>query len=75
LQALRARRDNEAVRRALERLKQAAAMTPEEGRDGKISAANTMPYILDAVRAYATVARSVRRCERFYGSYVESSIT
>src|ERR1039458_2817904 len=55
LRALRTRRDNQAVERALEALKRAAATTPEAGDDGRISAANTMPYILEAVRAYATV--------------------
>jgi methylmalonyl-CoA mutase N-terminal domain/subunit len=75
LQALRARRDNEAVRRALERLKPAAAMTPEAGRDGKISEANTMPYILDAVRAYATVGEICEALREVYGTYVESSFT
>jgi methylmalonyl-CoA mutase N-terminal domain/subunit len=75
LRALRVRRDNEAVRRALERLKRAAAMTPEAGREGKISEANTMPYILDAVRAYATVGEICAALREVYGTYVESSFT
>jgi methylmalonyl-CoA mutase N-terminal domain/subunit len=75
LVALRARRDNEAVRRALDGLKRAAAMTPDAGRDGKISEANTMPWILDAVRAYATVGEICQALREVYGSYEESSFT
>jgi len=75
LKALRARRDNDAVRRALDNLKSAAAQTPDAGRDGKISEANTMPYILDAVRAYATVGEICEALREVYGTYVESSFT
>jgi methylmalonyl-CoA mutase N-terminal domain/subunit len=75
LKALRARRDNDAVRRALDKLKSAAAQTPDAGRDGKISEANTMPYILDAVRAYATVGEICEALREVYGTYVESSFT
>jgi methylmalonyl-CoA mutase N-terminal domain/subunit len=75
LKALRARRDNDAVRRALEGLKHAAAQTPDAGRDGKISGANTMPFILDAVRAYATVGEVCEALREVYGTYVESSFT
>ena len=55
LKALRERRSNEEVRRRLDALKRAAAQEPQVRADGKISDANTMPYIVDAVRAYATV--------------------
>jgi len=73
--ALRARRDNDRVNRALEALKRAAAMTPDAGRDGKISEANTMPCILEAVRAYATVGEICAALREVYGSYTETSIT
>src|SRR6202012_2865167 len=51
LKALRARRSNEEVRRCLDALKKAAAQEPTAGADGKISPANTMPFILDEVKA------------------------
>src|SRR3954470_22097503 len=54
LNKLRPRRSNEAVQRALDALKKAAAQEPIVKADGKMSDANTMPYIIDAVRAYAT---------------------
>src|ERR1039458_4972276 len=47
----RARRSNEAVNRALEAVKKAAAQEPHAGTNGNVSSANTMPYIVDAVRA------------------------
>jgi methylmalonyl-CoA mutase N-terminal domain/subunit len=75
LKALRERRDNDAVQRALNGLKRVAAMTPDAGRDGKISEANTMPYILEAVRAYATVGEVCEALREVYGTYVETSIT
>jgi methylmalonyl-CoA mutase N-terminal domain/subunit len=75
LRALRARRDNDAVRQALAALKRAAAMVPDVGRDGKISEANTMPYILEAVRAYATVGEISETIREVYGTYQESSFT
>jgi methylmalonyl-CoA mutase N-terminal domain/subunit len=78
LQVLRARRDNRRVRQALEALKGAAAMTPDAGSagaEGKISEANTMPYILEAVRAYATVGEICEALREVYGTYEEASIT
>ncbi len=75
LKALRARRDNNAVQRALDGLKGAAASTPKAGRDGKISEANTMPYIMEAVRAYATVGEICEALREVYGTYEESSFT
>ncbi len=73
LRVLRARRDNEAVRRSLDAMKRAAATTPAVKKNGKISAANTMPYILDAVRAYATVGEICAALREVYGTYEESS--
>jgi methylmalonyl-CoA mutase N-terminal domain/subunit len=75
LRALRARRDQGAVQRALDGLKRAAAMTPDVGRDGRISEANTMPWILEAVRAYATVGEICAALREVYGSYEESPFT
>ena len=75
LKALRARRSNEDVKRCLEALKKAAAGTPNAGANGNISEANTMPYIIDAVRAYATVGEICEALREVYGTYTEVSIT
>jgi methylmalonyl-CoA mutase N-terminal domain/subunit len=75
LKALRARRDNEAVGRALEALKRAAAVDPAKAAasNGNISEANTMPYILEAVKAYATVGEICDALRTVYGTYEESA--
>jgi methylmalonyl-CoA mutase N-terminal domain/subunit len=75
LKTLRARRSNEEVQRRLEALKRAAAETPDAGNNGNISEANTMPYIVDAVRAYATVGEICEALRQVYGTYTEVSIT
>jgi methylmalonyl-CoA mutase N-terminal domain/subunit len=74
LKKLKARRSNEAVTRALEALKRAAAREPVI-ENGKLSAANTMPCILDAVKAYATVGEVCEALRQVYGTYEEASIT
>jgi len=75
LKALRARRSNEAVERTLSALKKAAAQNPKAGANGNISPANTMPYIVDAVRAYATVGEICEALREVFGTYTEVSIT
>ena len=75
LKKLRARRSQEAVNRALDALKKAAAQEPVVKPDGKMSDANTMPYIIDAVRAYATVGEICEALRQVYGTYEEVSIT
>jgi methylmalonyl-CoA mutase N-terminal domain/subunit len=75
LKALRARRSTEQVTRCLDALKKAAAQEPRAGTDGNISPANTMPYIVDAVRAYATVGEICEALREVYGTYTEVSIT
>jgi methylmalonyl-CoA mutase N-terminal domain/subunit len=75
LKTLRARRSNEAVQRALEALKKAAAQEPNAGTNGNVSSVNTMPYIVDAVRAYATVGETCEALRQVYGTYTEVSIT
>jgi methylmalonyl-CoA mutase N-terminal domain/subunit len=62
LAALRARRDNSEVIRTLDALKRAA-----EGTD------NSMPYILDAVRAYATLGEICEALRAVFGSYQETT--
>ena len=63
LAKLKSRRDNETVRKALDALQRAA-----EGSE------NTMPYILDAVRAYATVGEICDTFRGVFGSYTETSV-
>ena len=75
LKALRARRSADEVRRALDALKKAAAQEPIAGTNGNVSPANTMPYIIDAVRAYATVGEICEALREVYGTYTEVSIT
>jgi len=75
LKALRASRNNEDVRRCLDALKRAAAQEPVVPADGRMSEANTMPYIIDCVRAYATVGEICDALRTVYGTYEETSIT
>jgi len=75
LNALKARRSNAEVRRRLDALKKAAAQEPVVKPDGKMSDANTMPYIIDAVRAYATVGEICNALRDVYGTYEETSVT
>jgi methylmalonyl-CoA mutase, N-terminal domain len=75
LQALRARRSNEEVQRRLEALKKAAGQEPKAANNGNVSGANTMPFIIDAVRAYATVGEVCEALRQVYGTYTEVSVT
>src|SRR5947209_5314270 len=75
LKTLRERRDNEEVRRRLDALKKAPAQEPVVSREGRISDANTMPYIVDCVRAYATVGEICDALRDVYGIYEEVSVT
>ena len=62
LAALRKRRDQAAVARSLDSLRRAAGGTD-----------NTMPFLLDAVRAYATLGEICGALRDVFGSYQESS--
>ncbi len=75
LKKLRARRNNTELQRCLDALKRAAAQFPAKPQDGHISPANTMPYIVDCVRAYATVGEICDALRTVYGTYEEVSIT
>jgi methylmalonyl-CoA mutase N-terminal domain/subunit len=75
LKKLRASRNNAEVQRCLEALKRAAAQSPAQPQDGRLSDANTMPYIIDCVRAYATVGEICDALRTVYGTYEEVSIT
>jgi methylmalonyl-CoA mutase N-terminal domain/subunit len=73
LKHLRARRSQDAVDRSLEALRAAAATEPATTR-GQLSSANTMPYILDCVRVYATVGEICAALRDVMGTYTEVSI-
>jgi methylmalonyl-CoA mutase N-terminal domain/subunit len=75
LKALRATRSNDEVRRRLDALKRAAALEPGAESSGNVSSANTMPYIVDAVRAYATIGEISDALREVYGTYTEASFT
>jgi methylmalonyl-CoA mutase N-terminal domain/subunit len=75
LKALRDRRNNAELKRRLDALKRAAAQEPVVPGDGRISNANTMPFIIDCVRAYATVGEICEALREVYGTYEEVSIT
>jgi methylmalonyl-CoA mutase, N-terminal domain len=74
LRKLRSERSNEAVQRTLNALCRAAEEEPRPSGDDEISAANTMPYLLECVRAYATVGEIASALKRVMGSYTEASI-
>ena len=63
LAALKLRRDGDKVSHALDELKRAAQGTE-----------NTMPYILDAVRAYATLGEICDAFREVFGTYTESAV-
>jgi methylmalonyl-CoA mutase, N-terminal domain len=73
LKQLRARRSQEKVDRALTALRTATAEDPST-QPGQLSSANTMPYILDCVRAYATVGEICAAMREVMGTYTEVSI-
>jgi methylmalonyl-CoA mutase N-terminal domain/subunit len=58
LQKLRASRNSEAVRDSIHRLKRAAAGTE-----------NLMPFLLEAVKAYATVGEISNALREVFGEY------
>ncbi|HEY1500019.1 MAG TPA: methylmalonyl-CoA mutase family protein [Acidobacteriaceae bacterium] len=71
LKELRAKRSGEAVQRALEALRHAAEREPTPSAGG-ISPANTMPFILDCVRAYATLGEICAALGEVYGGWEEA---
>jgi methylmalonyl-CoA mutase N-terminal domain/subunit len=74
LKTLRARRSSEEVERRLDALKKAAAQEPRAEAAG-VSSANTMPFIIEAVRAYATIGEICEALRQVYGTYTEVSVT
>ncbi len=73
LRRLRAERSNDAVQSKLSALCRAAEQEPQAPNNG-ISSANTMPYLLDCVRAYATVGEIADALKQVMGEYREVSI-
>jgi methylmalonyl-CoA mutase N-terminal domain/subunit len=73
LRAIKSRRNNDEDRRARDALKKAAAQEPKSGTDDNISPVTTMPFILDAVNAYATVGEICDALRQAYGTYEESA--
>ena len=63
LAAVRRRRDADAVSRALDAL-----------REGALGGANTMPLLVEAVRAYATIGEMCDALRDVWGEYVEQAI-
>jgi methylmalonyl-CoA mutase N-terminal domain/subunit len=63
LRQLRSQRNNEKVHEILRKLKDAARGTE-----------NLMPYIVDAVREYASIGEIIASLKEIFGIYVEDSI-
>ncbi len=71
LKKLHAERSGEAVEHALSALRCAAEKQPEPATDG-VATANTMPFILDCVRAYATLGEICGALGEVFGGWEES---
>jgi methylmalonyl-CoA mutase N-terminal domain/subunit len=72
LRKLRATRSNQALDRALDALCRTLEHEPHTAQDA-ISTANTMPRILDCVRAYGTVGEICEAMRKVLGTYQEIS--
>jgi methylmalonyl-CoA mutase, N-terminal domain len=73
LKKLRRERSNDAVARSLLELCRAVEKEPSAVTNG-ISAANTMPCLLDCVKAYATVGEICNALKKVMGTYEEAGI-
>jgi len=71
LKKLRAERSGERVQRGLDALRRAAEKQPEPAQNG-ICDANTMPFILDCVAAYATLGEICSALGDVFGGWEES---
>jgi len=72
LRKLRATRSNQTLERALNALCRTLEQGPESTKNG-LSAANTMPRILECVRAYGTVGEICGAMQKVLGTYQETS--
>ena len=70
LKALRVQRSGDAVQRTLDALRRAAEKEPQPASPG-ISSANTMPCILDCVRASATLGEICGALSQVFGGWEE----
>jgi len=70
LKKLRASRSGEAVERALDALRRAAEQQPRPAPES-MAAANTMPFILDCVRACATLGEICGALNQVFGGWEE----
>ena len=73
LRKLRTERSNDEVERALTALCRAMEREPR-AVEGDVSTENTMPYILDCVRAYATVGEIAGAMKKVVGEYREAGV-
>jgi methylmalonyl-CoA mutase, N-terminal domain len=73
LKKLRRQRSNDAVARSLLALCRAAEKEPSAVTNG-ISSVNTMPFLLDCVKAYATIGEICNALKKVMGTYEEVSI-
>jgi methylmalonyl-CoA mutase N-terminal domain/subunit len=73
LKKLRRERSNDAVARSLLALCRAAEKEPPAVTNG-ISSVNTMPLLLDCVKAYATIGEICNALKKVMGTYEEVSI-
>jgi methylmalonyl-CoA mutase N-terminal domain/subunit len=71
LKKLRAERSGERVQRTLDALRRAAEKKPAPAQNG-ICDANTMPFILDCVAAYATLGEICSALRDVFGGWEES---
>ena len=71
LRKLRRERSGDAVQRSLDALRRAAEKQPQPAQDG-ISAANTMPFILECVSAYATLGEICSALRDVFGGWEET---
>jgi methylmalonyl-CoA mutase N-terminal domain/subunit len=79
LAKLRGQRSNQAVADSLNALRRALSLEPDlnpaPGGRGSLSSGNTMPYLLDCVRAYATLGEICDAMREVLGTYQEVSIS
>ncbi len=73
LKKLRRNRSNDAVARSLLALCRAAEQEPSTVTD-RVSPANTMPYLIDCVKAHATVGEICNALKKVMGTYEEAGI-
>ncbi len=71
LKKLRAERSGEAVQRALDDLRRAASAQPRP-QPGQVASANTMPFILECVRACATLGEICAALRDVFGGWEEA---